>query len=346
MDFGKILDNFVKHKTDVTGFDIGHSDIKAVRMHRTGESLSISAAHIIPLPHNENEPQESTENEIPNSLNLELPAEIKAQYGCIATPGENAIIKLLSFPGKPDDKITDKVINSMGIKNLDDYRLNYKITSSGDAHNESHILAAALPENEARQAMTLFSTGIPAPLTLEISGLATISAFLNGPATRHKSEVIGVIEFGDNISTFALFNKNNLSLLRRFNFGTAKIISQIMKTLGIDNKTATDILDEGSFDISMVTNELLVPIANQLAVSRDFIERRENCNVSCLYIIGELANTASTADIIREAMHIDIHTWLPTENITVEENAFSPELENQQWKFSAAIGACLATLEK
>ncbi len=341
MDFGKIFEGFTKQKTDVAGFDISDSCINAVRMHKSGDTINLLATTVLDTA----KIDDSSEN-TEATLKIHIPPELKSQYACLSIPAQHATIKLLSFPGDFDVKMEEKVISSMGIKNLEDYRISYKITSSGDAHSESRILAVAVKEEEAKQATSLFSSGLPAPHSLEISGLASITAFLHGPGSRHKNDVIGVIEFGDNSSTFALFNNNNLSLLRRFSFGTEKLVSSIQNTLGVDAETASSILTEGSFDISQVANELLSPVVNQLVVSRDFIERRENCHVSYLYVSGGIVTSHNTVETIRKAMGIDVHTWSPTENITVADGAIPAELEGQEWKFAAAIGACLATLEK
>ena len=341
MDFSKFFEGFVKQKTDVAGFDIGDSCINAVHMHKSGDTITLLGTGILDTAEEVN-----SEGNGETELKIKIPAELKSQYACLSIPAPRATIKLLSFPGMLDAKMEEKVIHSMGIKNLEEHRISYKVTAGGDAHSESRILTVAVKEKEAQQATELFSSGLQAPYTLEVSGLATITAFLHGPGARHKSDVVGVIEFGATTSTFALFNNNNLALLRRFNFGTQKLITNIQDTLGVDEKTASSILAEGSFDISQVANELLAPIVNQLAVSRDFIERRENCHVSNLYVSGGIANSHNTIEIIRKAMGIDVHTWLPTENITIADGAIPPELEGQEWRFAAAIGACLATLEK
>ena len=342
MDFRKIFKGFIKQKSNVAGFDIGSTCINSVRMHKSGDTITLLTASTIELG-KENTAVAKSEK---TGLNINIPSELQSQYACLAIPAPHATIKLLSFPGQPDEKMEEKILSSMGIKNHAEFRINYKVTSSGDAHSESRILTVAIKEKVAQQATSLFAYGLPVPHTLEVSGLATITAFLHGPGSRHKSDVIGVIEFGTSTSTFALFNHNNLALLRRFNFGTDKLILNIQETLGVDEETASSILAEGSFDISQVANTLLTPIVNQLVVSRDFIERRENCKVSNLYVSGGIITSHNTIETIRKAMGIDVHTWVPTENITIAENAIPAELEGQEWRFAAAIGACLATLEK
>lgn len=342
MDFGKIFQGFAKTKTDVAGFDIGNSSVNAVRMHRSGDTISLLAATILDI-----ENESTSENKDGDDvISLEIPPELKAQYACLTVSGARATIKLLSFPGAPDEKMEEKIVGSMGIRNPDDFRISYQVTATGDAHNESRILTVAVPETEAQRATSLFETGLPAPFTLEISGLASMTAFLHGPGTKHESDVIGVIEFGYTSSTFALFNKNSLALLRRFNFGTQKLVQDIQNTLGVDEKTAGSILADGSFDISQTANELLAPIITQLVVSRDFIERRENCHVSNLYVSGGMIGSSEIIANIRKAMGINVEIWSPIDNITVGEDVFPKELKGQEWRFASAIGACLATLEK
>ena len=345
MAFSELIQRFSRHVSDVVCLDLASSGIKCVRLHKSGDEIVLQGAALLQLT----EPGANGEQAAdapPSPPSLKLPDELRAKHACLTVPGREAVIKLLSFPGHFDEKMEEKVISNMGIKDLANFRISYRITNDGEGRREARILTVAVPEAEAASATGLLETGLPVPHSLEISGLASISAFLHGPGARHASEVVGVVEFGNSISTFAMFNQGNLSLVRRFPFGTGRLVARIQEALGIDEETAAGIIQNGSFDISQTADDLLAPVIKQLVVSRDFIERRENCHLSALYVSGGIVLSHDAVESIRAAMGVDVHTWSPTEDLTVADGIFSGELEGQEWRFASAIGAGLATMEE
>ena len=57
-------------------------------------------------------------------------------------------------------------------------------------------------------------------------------------------------------------------------------------------RSAQQILFDGSFDISQPIAEVMGPFEKQLIVSRDFVERRENCRINKIYAAGGAAGAA------------------------------------------------------
>ncbi|MDD4870672.1 MAG: pilus assembly protein PilM, partial [Kiritimatiellae bacterium] len=208
------------------------------------------------------------------------------------------------------------------------------------------ILAVALPEAEAGIIAALLPTGLPAPFSLEVSGLATMSTFLHSVGKYIMENAVGVIDFGARISTFALFNKGLLALIRRFNFGTNTLLDNVQQALGVDRETAQGIVSDGSFDISQSVSEVIEPIVKQLTVSRDFVERRENCHISKIYVSGGITVSRDSLEEIRSSMGLEVVLWNPLEGLIVTQGAIPENMTGKESRFSAAIGAALATFEE
>jgi Tfp pilus assembly PilM family ATPase len=260
--------------------------------------------------------------------------------------GENAIIKLLSFPGRFDEAAETKVVESMGLDNPDNYRVSYKVISEGHGKAEAKVLTVAVPEADAAASVKLFASGLPVPLSLELSGLATISAFLHACGEQHKEEAVGVVDFGAHGTSFGLFNKNVLALIRRFPVGTGAVLAKVQETLGVDLDTARGIVSDGSYDISQSVSEVMEPLVKQLIVSRDFVERRENCQLTKLYASGALVVSRDLIDEMRSSVGVDVALWNPFQGLTLAPDAVPDSFAGQEWKFSAAVGACVATFEE
>jgi Tfp pilus assembly PilM family ATPase len=335
----EIIDRFKRGPRDIVGIDIGTTATKVVRIRTTGSETTLVGAAILPVV------------ELSSYLNGEevpsfsLPAKLKARSVAIACTAQSAVVKLLSFPGAFEASNAGKLIGNLGLDDPDRFRIGFKVVIEGQRRQESRILTVAIPEVEAAIPVQLFPSGIPAPNSIEVSGLASMSAFLK-TAAEHSDGALGVIEFGATTSTYALFNRGVVALVRRFSFGSNMLLEKVAESLGVDVETAQGIVSDGSFDISSAVSEVMQPLIKQLMVSRDFVERRENCRITQMYVSGGLANSHDSLNSLRQAMDLEVHFWNPFDGLTVAKDAIASDLSGREWQFSAAIGACLATFEE
>jgi Tfp pilus assembly PilM family ATPase len=208
------------------------------------------------------------------------------------------------------------------------------------------VLCVAIPEAHVRFGPLMLPVGRPAPFSVEVSGIASMTAFLSSTVAQQKEGSLAAIEFGTRTSTFAIFNKGVLSLVRRFSFGAQAVLDKVRERLGVDAETAQGIVADGSFDISQPLNEVMDSFVKQLLVSRDFVERRENCHVAKLYVGGGLAGSAGVIEDMRSSLEIDVERWDPFEGLQVAKDAMTEQMAAQRWRFGAAVGACLGTFEE
>lgn len=347
----ELIERFKRGPSDLVGIDLGETDIAAVHMRNNNGEFSVVSAGLLPpieFP-DKSASASSSESESPEEAvipPLVLPPKLKARYASIAIPGDEAIIKLLSLPGAVDDAVGAKVVENLGLDNPDEYRISYKVIVEGHAKSESRVLSTALADSEASDAVKILPTGLPAPFSLEVSGLATMTAFLHGPATEFPDDGIGVMDFGANTGSFGIFVKSTLALIRRFNVGTNAVLNKVQETLGVDRETAYGIMSDGSFDISQPVGEVMESLTKQLIVSRDFVERRENCTVAKLYVSGGLVVSRDSLDEMRRSLGLEVELWNPFHSLTIMPGAIPDELAGREWRFSAAVGACLGTFEE
>lgn len=342
ISLSELIKRFKRRPTDFVGIDIGSMGISAVRMRKNNDEVSVLAADVLPPPEMPDKSSEAPQ-EIPP---LVLPPRLKGRYACLAVAGEKTVIKFMSFPGHFDEAAEEKVVQNMGLEDPNEYRIGYRLISEGHGKSESRVLGVAVPEIEARTAVMLLPIGLPAPFSLEVSGLATMTCFMHGPGSQHEHDSVGVIDFGARVSTFVLFNKGIPALTRRFDVGTNALLDRVQDTLGVDRETAEGIVSDGAFDVSQSVAEVMEPLVKQLAVSRDFVERRENCRVVKMYVSGGLVASRNSLDELASSLGIEVNLWNPFEGLTIMPGALPENLVGKEWRFSAAIGACLATFEE
>jgi len=341
-DIKDIANRFKHGPSDVVGIDVSEAGVNAVRMKKANDgTVSVVCADVLPaLP-------ASKPGEAPiTGISLSVPSKLRARYVSLAVVGESAVIKILAFPGRFDEAAEAKVVESMGLDTPDNYRISYRVISEGHGKAEAKVLTVAIPEADAAASVKLFSSGLPVPLSLEVSGLSTMSAFLHACGEQHKDEAVGVVDFGTNATCFGFFNKNVLAVVRRFPVGINTILAKVQETLGVDLETARGIISDGSFDISQSVSEVMEPLVKQLIVSRDFVERRENCQLAKLYASGALVVSRDLIDEMRSSVGVDVAFWNPFQGLTLAPGALPDSFAGQEWKFSAAVGACVATFEE
>jgi len=336
------MERFSSVPSDVVGIDVGDTATRAVRLRRNKDEISVIEADILPgirLP----DISAESPGEIPP---LALAPGLKARYAAVAVSSRSSIVKLLQFPNSHDLQNQEKLSQSMGIKDPDRYRIAAKLINEGHGNMESKVLVAAVPAVQAQAITLLLSSGWPALCSVEVSDLASMTAFLRGPGAQHTENSVGAVDFGSDKTSCAFFSKGVLVLLRRFDFGTNAVLEQLTATLGVDKETAEGIVTDGAFDISHLTSDMVGPLINQLTVSRDFVERRENCHVSVIYVSGGLAMYQDLLNKIKSSTDIEVSPWNPFESLKVGPEALPERLSQQVWQFTAAAGACLATFEK
>ncbi len=336
--FLKKLDHSPK---DVVGLDFGTTGLKCVRLKKTPAGIILVGADIIAPVLFPSDPES-----LPNPPALVLPKALQASYGALALPSDQAIIKVLSFPGEFTAETEHQIVPHMGLEKPDLFRINYKILINGHARSESRVLAAGYPSAQAAFAPRLFPLGPPAPCSIEISGLATLSAFMNRQDRKGTTETVGHLEIGEKSSLFSLFTRSVPVLIRKFDFGVDSVMNQVRQGLGVSPQVAIDIVSSGSIDISHWVSEAAQPFIKQLLVSRDFVERRENCRIRQFFLSGGGGAFAPLRKEVEVAFDLEFVTWNPLEDFSSETAILGKSVPGQECRLTAATGAALSVLEK
>ncbi len=336
----ELLKKLDRSPTDVVGLDFGATGLKCVRLKKTQSGVVLLGADILSPTLFPSKPES---DEIP--LALVLPKSLQASYGAIALPSNQAIIKVLSFPGEFTAETERQIVPHMGLEKPDTFRINYKLLVNGHARSESRVLAVAYPSALAAYAPRLLPSGPAAPWSIEVSGLATLSSFMSSQNKKGTSETVGHLEVGENASLFTLFTRSLPVLIRKFEFGVESVMNQVRQGLGVSPQVAIDIVSSGSIDISHWVNEAAQPFIKQLLVSRDFVERRENCRIRQFYLSGGGGAFTPLRKEVEQAFDLEFLAWNPLEYFETGAAVISESVRGQECRLTAAVGAALSTLE-
>lgn len=331
---GKLLKSLRRGPQELVGVDFDPAGVRCVHLKLSGPDVLVIAADILPAI----DPSDAT-----GAKAFELPKSIGARYVAICIPGGEAVVKLLNLPGVPDSKTEEQIREHMGVGE-GAFRFGYRVISQ--TRSETRMLTVAIPDSQVASACAVFATGLPVPTSVELSGLAVFSAFLQGAALAAPEETIGVVDFGSRVTYFAFFKKRELVLLRKFDFGYFNLLERIERSMGADRQTAQNIMMDQSFDISQLVKDLVDPFIKQLIISRHFIERRENCHVSRIFVADDPGVARIWLNEIKGAVGLEVGSWQPFANVKLLPGALPAKLEAARSQFAAAMGAGLAKFEE
>ncbi len=326
---------------DLTAVDFDPRGTACVRLKKNGEEITLVAAEMLPavdlaaLADSESEAKPS----------FSLPRGLAARFVAMCVPDDEAVVKVLSFPGELGGDAEAQIKALLGLDEKVSFRIGYRdVSRSHGRASETKLITLALPDSLCRAAASLFPSGVPAPISIESAGLAAVTAFMHGPGKVISDTDIGVIELGVRTSFVLFLSKGQVSLIRKFDFGSHHILDAIQQSLGVDRQTATDIIGDGSFDISQLIKEASEPFIKQLVISKHFVERRENCHLACMFVPEGVPK--DWLNEVNSALAMDVVTWSPFDAINVPENVITKKNDLVSSIFSSALGAGLGVFEE
>ncbi|MFN2352111.1 MAG: hypothetical protein ABR497_09215 [Kiritimatiellia bacterium] len=320
---------------DLTVVHLGAAGVCCARLRHAGEQTLLLGADLLP-------PAVFDQNAPETVKPLALPKALQARYVAICLSCEDAVIKLLNLPGQMGEETESLVRENMGLGD-GDYRIGYRLVSQGrHGRAETKLLTVAVPELAAQACCRLFPVGIPAPISIEVAGMAAMTAFASEPARQQEDYAVGCIMCDEQESFLAFFLKGELLLIRKFNFGHHDLLALIQQKLGVDHKTARDILADGSFDVSQIVKKAMEPFVKQLVISKHFIERRENCRLARIFVSRGDCVARDWMNEVRHGMGVEPEVWDPLGLVQLPSEPLSASLPQMHaFSLSAVIGAAL-----
>jgi len=316
--------------TTLLGLDFATSGIKAVRIKKGKERLALAAVDLLPALNAgaEERPQ--------------IPKPLSDYYVALSATVQGAMLRVFNAPFPEDAEMEDIVREHLTVPA--DCRIGGSVIRPG--RRECTILGVAVPEKTIQHFLKLFASGAPAPRSLELSGLAAISAFLFTRGDEVADQTVCLIEAGSRYTYAAFLNRNQLQIANRFEIGGDVLSEQIQRTLGIGEEMSRTILTaDSSVDVSGPVRSAAGSFLKQLSIYREFVERQNKSTLAGVYLSGGLALSSPWHDVLHDALGIKPEVWSPFEKLDVAPEGIPEKLSGHEPRFAAAVGAALAGIE-
>ncbi|NOU36748.1 MAG: pilus assembly protein PilM [Kiritimatiellaceae bacterium] len=320
-----------RRPANLLALDFATTGVKAVRLKKNKDHIALAAADILPPcgPNAEERPA--------------LPKPLAAYYAALCATMDNVMLRVFAQTIPEEEDIEALVRENLSVSA--DYRVGGLVLSRARGKRDSTLLGVAVPEKTVQHYLEIFASGAPAPHSLELSGLAALSAFLYNYGAQTENQTVCVIETGASHTYAAFLHRNQLQLINRFDVGGDALLRQVQLSLGVDAEMAGTILAGGAVDISSPIRQVLTPFTRQLSIYREFVERQSKGTLSAVYISGGLASSPRWQTAIKEVLGFVPQVWNPFEKIEILPGAFPEKLKGQEPRFAAAVGVALAGME-
>lgn len=323
---------------EIVGLDFGTTSTKAVRLRSGHDGVTLVAADILPAV--------NLAGDTPPLLTL--PPRLVTNYAAVTRATQQQVVRIVTVPntsGENEPSFGAKVQEVVKAEGAQ--RLAYAVLRTVPAKRETQVLTVTAPEAEIASVLGMLAHGPPAAITLEHAGLAALTTFNLGPGVDAAEEAVCFIDSGAQSTFIAFINKGVPVLVRTLNLGGEQLLERLQAQWGLDRETAMGTLGQGAtIDISQPIHELAGPILRQLSISRDFVERQESCRIARAYLSGGMSLIRQWVQEIHEATGLEILTWDPLQKLTIAPHALPAELEGQNTRLAAAIGAAVAVVEE
>lgn len=314
---------------DVVAIEISPDEMRAVRMQRSRDGITIEAVlrtegYLL-------------EDDGDSALApLTLPTALRARHAGFTYSGSGAVAKAVTIAGSTGAITHASVAEAIGGVSRDTHRLGFRLLREGTRRQGNLILAAAIPESVAAACAHLLPTGRPGPYALETAPVSLMANFLGTSGNKEAS--CACVHFDTHTTVFAFFSEGLPQLVRTLELGSNAVLARIQRKLGVDRETADDIVMAGAFDVSAPVGEIMAPLLRQLMLSRDFVERHGNPPVSSIHVCGGGILSSVFAEQLSATTRLEARTWNPFEGTTLRDGVLPEQDLHQEWRYAAAIG--------
>lgn len=128
-------------------------------------------------------------------------------------------------------------------------------------------------------------------------------------------------------------------LVRHFTVGGEHLLKRIEEHFGVPREVALSICCEGAIDLSQVIRTLFGDFMRQLCISRDYVERQENCRIRKVRVSGGLSMVKGWMEELAAVTGMEVESVDPFKDIERPEATYPETWVGHEGRFAAAVGA-------
>lgn len=338
------------------GLDIGSSSIKIAEVDVSRSEVTLNSFSIIPTPPNSVGTGDLVDV---GSLKMAIQAlvsEIRSgrKNVCTGMWGTAVIVKKITIP-QMDKKVIKNQLRFEAEQyipfDISNVSLAYHVLPISQSPDTMDVILVAAQNELVAQYVQVIQTAGLKPGIIDVSGFALANVFeVNYGRFRH--EIIGVLNFGANITNFVVVQAGEVVFCRDIPVGGLTYTTEISKALGVTIQEAEGLKVSSSSkrDIPAEVHSIMASsndlISEEIRNTLEFLSASTNGVVPnrCFYTGGSAQNSGMIQALV-QATGIAFEEMNPFQKIKVNSSKISPSFIQQIMPYSSiAMGLGLRRL--
>lgn len=338
------------------GLDIGSSSIKIAEVDVSRSGITLNSFSLIPTPANSVGTGDLTDI---GSIKMAVQAllsemKTKRKNVCTGMWGTAVIVKKITIP-QMDKKVVKNQLRFEAEQyipfDINNVSLAYHILPVSQSPDTMDvILVAAQNELVSQYTQVIQAAGLK-PAVIDVSGFALANVF-EANYGKFRNEIIGVLNFGANITNFVVVQAGEVVFCRDIPVGGSNYTNEISKVLGTTLQEAEGLKVNSSSkkDIPAEVHSIMATsndqVSEEIRNSLEFLSASTNGIVPnrCFYTGGSAQNSGMI-EALGRATGIPFEEMNPFQKVKVNSKKISPSYIQQIMPYTAiALGLGLRRL--
>ena len=259
----------------------------------------------------------------------------------LALDGSSTLVRVVDFPRMDKNVIK----GSLGFElskyipfSQDEVYFDFFLLSIPTAQEHMKLLIASVKKNFVDEKLSVLKSAGIIPSKITLSSIALVNVFLKFFA--QEDAPVGILDMGFSYSMITIIYKNNIYLSREVKKGAKDILSSLSNILGIKLDNFQDLTDNQKEIKPELLSEVSSDLTEEVRLSLDYLETKENLSVKRLYSTGGLTSFQGLNDIMVQALGIEIVPFNVLKHFSCAKS-IKEDLEKLEGNFSVALGSLL-----
>ena len=256
--------------------------------------------------------------------------------------GPSTLVRVIDFP-RMDKRMIRQSLSYELSKYIpfsaEEVYFDFYILNNLKANSENfQLLIASAKKDFVEGKMKILEEAGVIPSKITLSPISLSNAFLK--FFPQEDYPVGLLNLGFSSSLITVVYKNNICLSREIRKGAKDILERVSNILGLAINNFEDLVKREGEINSQLISEVCSDLTEELRLSLDYLETRENIAVKKIYSTGGLTTCRGIDEILSKSLGIEVVPFNILRFFKCKET-LKKDLEKIEGNFSVAVSSLL-----
>ena len=259
----------------------------------------------------------------------------------LSLDGASTLVRVVDFP-RMDKKM---IRTSLGFElsryipfSQEEAYFDFSILDVSPESPNIKLLIASVKKDFVDEKLNILKEADIVPNRITLSPISLVNAFLK--FYPHQDVPVGILDLGFSYSMISIIYKNNIYLSREVRKGVKDILSRLSNILGKEITNFKELVDQNKGIDSGLLSEVSSDLIEEIRLSLDYLETRENLSVKKLYSTGGLTTCQIINENLAQSLGIEVLPFNILGSFSFSSSV-KEDLEKMEGNFSVALSTLL-----